>query len=489
MTTVPTRPSPNLPSSIWARSLAPVTIALLLNVSLAAFDTLAVNAALPDIGADLGEVGLLSWVITAFLLTSAVALLLAGPLIDSLGARTVFRFSSVAFVLSSAACALAPTMHVLVAARAVQGFGGGLAVAVSFASVGIAYPGHLTARAFAAESMVWGTVGFGGPPIVAALVAIGGWHAAFLINIPVGAIAITTGWSRIPAAVHKMPLRLDARGIVLLTAFTFAALLGLSTIGRWTLPWFVIAGVAVLGYRWHLRRSREPVLVPRQVFGMPFGALNIVTGLSLGAAIGTEAYLPVYLRGGEGLSNSMAAFSVASMSVGWTAGSVVASHLLDRLASTVLLRWGMGFLLPGLLAASISLALDTGVWTLLTCYVALGLGVGLTSTAAFTKLQHSSPSGEIGRITAGHQYIRTLGSSVGVAIAGSILLLEVGRRTGGVAVLQSLLAGDNAALDAKAVDAIRSGYAWAHLAAAAMTAIALVPLVLLSRRTGDRQPN
>jgi MFS family permease len=107
-------------------------------VALAAFDGLGVVAALPGIAEDLGSVSLLPWVITAYLAASAIAVLVAGPVIDAWGVRTTFRFTGVWFLVATAAAAVAPTMPVLIAARAVQGIGGGMVIAVALAGVGVA---------------------------------------------------------------------------------------------------------------------------------------------------------------------------------------------------------------------------------------------------------------------------------------------------------------------------------------------------------------
>ena len=143
---------------IWSPDYVAVTLANLTIVAIAAFDELALDAALPAIADDLGNVALLPWVITAFLATSAVAGIAAGPIIDAVGVRRTFRVTGVWFLAASALAAIAPTMPLLVVARALQGIGGGLVIAVALAAVGLAYPGRLRARAFAANSMVTSAV-------------------------------------------------------------------------------------------------------------------------------------------------------------------------------------------------------------------------------------------------------------------------------------------------------------------------------------------
>ena len=132
-------------------------------VAIAAFDGLAVASALPSIADDLGRIALLPWVLTGYLATSAIAVIVAGPVIDAIGVRRTFRITGTWFLGASALAALAPTMETLIAARVLQGLGGGLVIAVALAAVGLAYPHELRPKAFAANSIVWGVMGFGGP--------------------------------------------------------------------------------------------------------------------------------------------------------------------------------------------------------------------------------------------------------------------------------------------------------------------------------------
>jgi MFS family permease len=146
---------------IWRGRFLAVTVANLTVVALAAFDGLAIVAALPSITEDLGDVSLVPWVITSFLATSAIAGVVAGPIIDAIGVRRTFRATGLWFFLTSLAVAVAPDMRVLVVARALQGVGGGLVISVSLAAVGLTYPARLRPRAFAANSMVWGVMDSG----------------------------------------------------------------------------------------------------------------------------------------------------------------------------------------------------------------------------------------------------------------------------------------------------------------------------------------
>src|SRR5690606_19377927 len=117
------------PRSIFSRELLPASLAIFSTAALASFESLGVAAALPDIATDLGNVALLPWVVTSYLLTSSLATVLAGPFIDSLGVNRMFRISVAIFTATGFGIAFAPSMEILIVLRLLQGLGGGLILA------------------------------------------------------------------------------------------------------------------------------------------------------------------------------------------------------------------------------------------------------------------------------------------------------------------------------------------------------------------------
>jgi MFS family permease len=211
------------PRSILSRELLPASVAIFTTVAIVAFEGLAVTAALPDLTAELGQVHLLPWVITAFLLASGVTTAIAGSFIDSVGTSTVFRWATFAFAASSLAAAAASSMPMLVATRVFQGAAGGAIISVGVGAVALVYPSHLVGRAFAANSNVWGILGFAGPAIAAVLLQVGSWRWIFLLMVPISAVALIAGWRTLPGPVEPTPLRVDWAAVGLLVV-TFGAL-------------------------------------------------------------------------------------------------------------------------------------------------------------------------------------------------------------------------------------------------------------------------
>jgi MFS family permease len=472
-------PSPGLLSPTYRL----VTIAILLIVSLAAFDALSVYAALPAIGGDLGHVSLLPWVMTSFLLASAIAILASGPLIDGLGARATFRGAILVFFVSSAVCAVSPGMWALLVARFAQGMGGGMSVAVGLASIALTYPERLHARGFAAESLVWSLVGFGGPPIVALLVATIGWRGVFLVNLPLAAIAGVFGWNRVPTLPDGADrhVALDRRGIAIVAVFTSALLVGLSHLGWVTVAYLAGAAVALLVYRFHIRTHTRLVVEGRHLWALPLGALNLTVLLSLAAGLGVESFLPVYVRGAQGRSEAIAACVVVFLTVGWTIGSVSVSRALDHIDAIDVVFWATVALVPSIGLTGLAVVHTNSLASIGAGYFLAGVCIGSITTSALTSLQGYGSSDELGRINAAHQYMRTVGISAGIALAGGVVLFVVGQRVGNVEAVRQLLAGDEVSLDDRAADAIRSGYGWAHAVGAVLAVAALVPAWYLRR--------
>jgi hypothetical protein len=167
-----------------------------------------------------------------------------------------------------------------------------------YASVGVAYPGRLVAKAFAAESAVWGIAGFGGPAVASVLVATLGWPSVFLLNLPLGLAAAVVGWRAFPDRVEGAhPLRFDLRGVVVLAAFVVVVLLGVGQVGVWSLPALGAAGLLGWAYWRHSTRHPDPVLAPEHLIGPRYRRDHLIAFLVLAAGLAADSYLPLYLRG------------------------------------------------------------------------------------------------------------------------------------------------------------------------------------------------
>lgn len=474
--------------SLTGEGRRPIVVALMTVIGIASYNNLSAAAALPDIGDDLGDISLLPFVITVELLTSAVAVLASGPIVDSLGARRVFRAAAVGFIVTSVLVAAAPSMPALVAARAIQGVFAGAIMTVGVASIGLAIPDELRPRAFAMTSAVWGVMGVAGPAIAAVLVSTVGWRGIFLVNIPVTAVALLAGWDRIPdRAPDSVHQRFDGRGVVLVAAITTAVLacatyepvvIGIA---------LAVLAVTVPGYVFWSRRTADPVVRIPHLVDARYRSVHLTSMAVLAGGVGANSLLPLYLRTVRGQSTSVAAFSVMFLTVGWTTSAWVSSRLQDRFAGEWVSLLGAVLATPAAVATAIAVAVGAPVGVVYAAFTWLGAGVGMVTSTGAALLQSRTREDEMGRLTGAHQFLRTLAITFGIAIVGAITLAVVESRVRDVEVVRDLLSDDEGVVTSAGVlDAVSDGFAIAIATVAVIVAGSLFSAVHLVRHRGQR---
>lgn len=471
-----------VPRSILSPALLPASIAIFTTVAIVAFEGLAITAALPDLAGELGNVSLLPWVITSFLLASAVTTAVTGMFIDSLGTSTVFRWATLAFAASSLVAALAPSMEVLIAARVVQGIAGGAIISVGIAAVALVYPRHLAGRAFAANSNVWGVLGFASPAIAAAMLEFGSWRWIFLVMVPICLIALVAGWRTLPRAVEPAPLEMDWISAGLLVLAVGLLLGAVSDISSRSV-YLAVTGVAVgVVLWWRGRRKLSPLLDPRFLGSFPYGHLAIAASLTLAAMAGLSSYLPVYVRGARGGSSSLAAWSVLWLTIGWTSAANVAGRITDRVSERAVLTGGALIGPVALTAGWLAVTSSAPLPLVFASFFLMGTSVGTVTNAALQLVRRAAPSSLAGRATSAHAFMRTMGMSVGAGLAGGVILATVATRLTDISQVREALAGEAGELAGPASAALASGYGVAHLVALGLMAVAVTVVLLMWRR-------
>lgn len=471
--------------ALWGSRHRPVMTALISIIAIASYNNLAATAVLPDIGDDLGRINLLPWVITIELLTSAVAVLAAGPIVDSAGVRKTFKFAGIGFMITSIIVAVAPSMPALIAARAAQGIFAGGVMTVATAGIGVAIPSALRPRAFAAISTVWGVMGVAGPAIAALLVAVSSWRAIFVVNIPVTAIALLVGWNALPdrqsTEIAVSSKRIDGVGLVLVAIITAAALsLTAAT------PVVVIGGaVAMVAsaviYRSWARRTLEPILRLPHLTAARYRSVHLTSMAVLAAGVGVNSLLPLYIRGARQQSTTVAAFSVLYMTVGWTAGAWLSSRLQDRWRGETVSVLGSIIAFPATVAVAVAIHLDAALPIVYLTFGWLGMGVGTITSTGAALLQNRTELSEMGRLNGAHQFLRTISLTIGIAAVAAITLAVVNHRIGDVEAVRQLLSDEPTDVPADLVSALSDGYATAATAAAATAAITIPSALHLFR--------
>lgn len=466
--------------------MLPASTAIFTTTALVAFEALAVTAALPELAADLGGVALLPWVITGYIVTSSVSTVIAGPLVDGIGAHIMFRWAVAIFVVASVAAAAAPSMPLLVLARVVHGAGAGLISAVGLAAVGLVYPARLISRAFAANATVWGAMGVAGPGIAAALLTTLNWRWIFLVSVPLGLLALAAGWRVLPGPAGERQVKIDRTGVLLLTVFSIAMVVGVDRLDIWSVVAAAVLLLIGFVYWRHANRHEFPVLRLEHLARQPYLGLAVGIGLLLAGAIAPETYVPLYVRGARGAGPALTAWSVLFFTVGWTIGANVAGRLVDRMQATSLTIGGFFATVPALVGLWIAASVEAPLWVIFLLLTVVGTGVGGVTNAGLTILRVASRDDELGRATAAHQFARSQGFAIGPALGGALILLVVGRRIGDVEQVQNLLTGAAGSLAGDVSGAIGEGFGTTALVGAGVAALGLGPILRL-RKTLNRQ--
>ncbi|MCC5951811.1 MAG: MFS transporter [Acidimicrobiia bacterium] len=459
-------------------SLVRITVATLGVTGVIVLSANPIVVALPSIGADLGNVALLGWVLSAYVLGSAVGLLVAGSLIDALGVRRTFRLSVLWYVAVTLACVAAPSMVVLLGLRVLQGLGSGFVQAVAFSTIALAYPPRLRPRMFAANSTLWGISGLVAPSLGTLLVGIGGWRLLLAANVPVALAAASLGWRVLPGRRPDAPRpSLDVVGVALLGLATGLLLWAFGSLSMLTPAVLVAAAVVGAAYWRHTARraGREPgpVISRDHIVGRPSRWINVTGLLAFAVPWGLSAYVPLVAIVGLGFDPAVGAVIFTGYAGGWIGGSVVAGVAQRRYDASLLLIVGCGLMAVGA-------AVGTVLWTpgvppaaLVVLGVVSGLGGGITNNISITLTQAYAPAAAVGRTLSSFQYVRNFGSAAGAALTGATIFAVVGLRVGDVEQLRGMLdpaAAASVVAPVGAAEAVLVGSRWAHLVAALLGA-------------------
>jgi EmrB/QacA subfamily drug resistance transporter len=446
-----------------------------------------VATALPTIGRDLGDFENLSWVIIAYLLSSTVVAPLYGKLSDIHGRRAMMLAALGLFVAGSAAAAVAPNMAILIAARTLQGVGGGgITPLVQITVSDMVTPrerGHYQAYMGSA----WVVAGIIGPALGGIIADRLDWSVIFWLNVPFGlaaALLSSAAMKRLPR--HERPHKLDLTGAALMTAAATALLLALTS-GGTRVAWLSPAILGLVGasalltvtFLWWLRRAPEPFL-PLTVLGNPvMRAGTAATACGLGVLTGFMIYLPLYFQVVHGLSATDSGLALIPVVILTTPGSMLSGRSMMYLrhykrsayagiglaiAAVAALVWWPAMPLAGAVVAA-------GV---------IGLGCGTVFPIATVSIQNAVLPHEVGTATGAMNFFRALASALVVAVMGAIVLAEFGRtveRGGGAQqVLESAAALGTGGIGVAEI------FRWVFVPALVVAFMALVALLRMEER-------
>jgi EmrB/QacA subfamily drug resistance transporter len=410
---------------------------LLLAALLAAIDQTIVGTAEPRIIASLSGFDRYPWVATAYLLTSTLSVPIFASLSDIYGRKPFFLLGAILFVVTSALCGAAGTlafmpidgMSQLILFRGLQGVGAGMVMGLLFTIVGDIFSPSERGRYVGLFSAVWGVASIFGPTLGGWLTDQWSWRACFWVNLPVGAIAVTAIYLEFP---HMKPRaaarRLDWPGFGTLVGCVVPCLLALTWAteygwGSVRVEWLLALSAIMLGAFLYVESKSPEPMMPLDLIRHPVVRICSVCVFLLGMGMfGVIIYLPLFMQAVLGVSATQSGNLLTPLMMGAVFGSFVSGQAVSRtgkykvvaLCGSVLIAAGM------ILFARMDVATTRG-------YVAFGmvvagLGMGLVQPVYTVAVQNVAPRHQMGAATSSTIFFRSIGSTVGVAVFGSVML-------------------------------------------------------------------
>ncbi len=442
MSDIPAQPQiGSIPAAagIWRSAHRWLTIGLILTVTAAAFEALAVATTLPATVRDLGGLALYGWVFSAFMLTNLIGITLAGAEADRRGPARPFLIAIILFTAGLALAGLAPTMGVLIFGRAVQGFGAGGISSVAYVAIGRGYPESARPRMLAVLSSAWVVPGLIGPALAGLVVDHIGWRWVFLGLVPFPLIALTLALPALRALNTDSAAAADWRRPITAVRLAVGAGLFMAGLGQSWLP--VAALLLVLGavLAWPALRQLLPQGTFRLERGLP--AAVATAGLLNLAFFGVDAFVPLALTVGRGQSATVAGIALTAATIFWTAGSWVQAHVAQQQSRRRVTSIGLILIAAGIAGAIAALAPTVPVVVVPIAWGVAGLGMGLAYSAISLAVLETASAGQEGVATAAMQLANVLSIALGTGLGG-VLIAASNARTGATTaglLAQSLL--------------------------------------------------
>lgn len=411
-----------------------VITGIVLCIFLAALDQTVVLPAIPQISANLGGAKHLSWVVSAYLLTTTATTPIYGKLSDQLGRRRVLGPALVLFMLASTFCAISPSVTALIAARALQGIGGGALMAVAQAAVADVVPPRERGKYQGWFAGAWAVSSLVGPVAGGFVTETLSWRWIFWANLPLGAMALMLSMRGL-AGLKPVGLRqkIDYAGALLTILAVGAVLVGLST-GGVDFGWgsaqefavLLFAGVSFTGLIWQQRYNAHPLFPGGLLAKGAFRAVLGVAFLSSAALFGAIFMFPLMLHALFQQSPGTSGVAIVPFLFTTTAGAFVAGRVMRKTgrSRTVILTGtgtaAIGYTVLALVPPACGMAYPIVISAL------FGFGVGLIMPSCLVAAQNQAMGRDIGAATGTLLLLRAMGGAFGATIAGAVLVLSGG---------------------------------------------------------------
>ncbi|MCW3474275.1 MDR family MFS transporter [Limobrevibacterium gyesilva] len=428
------------------QQIVQVLTGILLCILLAAIDQTVVVPAVPAIAADLNGFGHLSWIVSAYLLTSTSSAPVYGKLSDIYGRRALLLPAIVVFVIASILCALSQSLFQLIVFRALQGLGGGGLMAMAQAAIADVVAPRERGKYQGYMAGTWGVASIFGPILGGWMTDYLSWHWIFWINVPIGIAAFFLSSRALKLLkVRRTTARVDYLGAALLTGFITTCLLMMSWGGveySWVSPEITGMGGLALALLaaliWQERRYIDPLLPPRLFTNSVFSLGVMIAFLATAGMLGGTFLLPLFFQ----LIGGVDASASGTMIVPFLGFNVVGAYVSGQLARR--LGRAKGIVLGGLAASCVGfllLATATGhtPGPVLVLYMAVvGLGIGLCMPSSLVIVQNAAERRDVGAATGALLFLRSMGGAFGSTLAGALLTGHFTQRLAELGVTQSI---------------------------------------------------
>jgi EmrB/QacA subfamily drug resistance transporter len=471
---------PQPPAPLDHTSVRAIVAGIMLAMFLSALEQTIVAPALPAIGKSLGGIDDLSWVVTAYLLAATATTPLFGKLSDIYGRRAVLLWAIGFFIAGSVACALAPTIWLLILSRALQGIGGGGLLPIAQTIIADLLSPRERPVVQGRTSLMFMTASILGPVLGGLFTDHLHWSLIFWINLPLGAVALVMT----ERALRNLPRnerrhQLDVIGAVLMVGAALSLMLALAW-GGTHYPWmslrivtlFVCSAALWVLFALRLLTAREPFIPLVILHGRVTRNITVAAFFSIGTVIGVTIYTPLYCQTVLGVSASLSGLALIAYMGGATLGSLLSMRIITRV--THYMRVPLVSLIISI-AALAALAVDPGGLTLVEVVgllFLLGCGLGPMYPVSTIVMQNVVKPHQLGTATGTLNFFRTLGGAIVVALFGAIVLGGAGGESGAM-TLERLAAGHGD---------LAPAFRWVFIAAAICLGICFVCLLAVEER-------
>ncbi|PEZ06428.1 MFS transporter [Bacillus sp. AFS018417] len=402
-------------------------IGLVIAMLFAALDGTIVGTAMPRIVGELGGLSLMTWLTTAYMLSSTTVVPIAGKLADLLGRRNVYLTGLIIFMVGSALCGMANGMTELIIFRGIQGLGGGIMMPMAMIIIGDMFTGKERAKWQGIFGALYGLASVIGPQIGGWIVDSMSWRWVFYINLPVGIIATIFIAMGLKGQKQTGPIQIDIAGIFTMILGVVSLLLAL-TFGGKDYAWgswqiiglFALAVIGLVSFVIVETKAKEPILPIHFFKNRTFTLLNTIGFFMSVGMFGAITFVPFFMQGIVGVSAAESGTIMTPMMITMIITSIIGGQLVLKVGVKPQIITGM-LIMAGGFGLLTTMDMHTSKLVASSYMMVIGLGMGLVMPTLTLALQESFPKKDLGVVTSSSQFFRQIGGTFGITILGSIM--------------------------------------------------------------------